>query len=410
MALNVAVIPVGDALKWDDTARGVMLSSFYWGYIVTQVPGGWMAKKYGPKILFGWGVGWASFLTILWPFTRSSFGISLFLRILTGLGEGVTFPAVYHLISQWYPKMEKSTITSVISIAPTLGIVIANGLSPAIINNLRWESIFFLYGGVGIVWSVFWLLLAIDYPSDNSSISLMRPSTEEIQFILDNQEIEEDHSSNISIYKILTTPAYLAIIFNHFSYNWAYYIFASWLPTYLKKQLQFDLDSAGAISMLPYLLMTVVGISSGYFADKLITRNIFSVQVVRKIFQLLGTLLPSMFLVLLSTLPNLSVTTTVAIMFSALATAPFTMAGHSSNFLDITNKYCGLLYSISNAVATIPGIVGVYLTGYILNVSNNNWNIVFLLAASLSFLAAIIFTIFAKGELLDFDDDEKIIN
>jgi len=411
MALNLAIIPVGDRMKWDDSTRGVLLSAFYWGYILTQVPGGWLAKKYGAKIIFGWGIASASLLTVIWPLTLFNFELSVIVRVLTGIGEGVTFPAAYHLIALWYPKTEKSTISASVTIAPSIGTVIANGLSPLVIDYLRWESIFYLAGGIGVIWSIFWLLLVIDYPTDRRSLSIFLPSEEEIEYIKSHQDRDDNHAAatKVSIKKIVTEPAFICIMINHFSYNWGYYVFASWLPTYLKKELNFDLDAAGIISILPYFLMTLVGIPSGYFADKLAAKRVARLIVIRKTFQMLGTVLPAFFLILLCSIPNLSVTGAVTIMFAALSTAPFTTAGHSSNFVDISTKYCGLLFSISNVGATVPGIVGVYFTGFILT-ETNNWNIVFLLAASLYILGAASFLFFAKVDKIDFDEDpERVV-
>uniref|UniRef100_A0A6B2L4Z0 Major facilitator superfamily (MFS) profile domain-containing protein n=1 Tax=Arcella intermedia TaxID=1963864 RepID=A0A6B2L4Z0_9EUKA len=277
------------------------------------------------------------------------------------------------------------------------------------INHLRWESIFFLGGGIGLLWSVLWLLLAIDHPSDKLSTSIYLPSEEEINYIKSNQDRDGHHSSDVSLAKIFTEPAFLCAVLNHFAYNWGYYIFASWLPTYLKKKLSFDLESAGFISVLPYLLMTIIGMPAGYVADKLISKNIASTLFVRRMFQMLGTLLPALFLVLLCFIPNLNATSAVAIMICALATTPFTTAGHSSNFLDLSTKHVSLLFSISNAVATIPGIVGVYITGFILN-ETQNWDIVFLLAASIYFVAALSFLFFSKAEKIDFDQTHLLRN
>lgn len=54
VVLSVAIIPiVKDKPDWDnESTRGLILSSFFWGYIITQLPGGWMAKRYGGKVSF----------------------------------------------------------------------------------------------------------------------------------------------------------------------------------------------------------------------------------------------------------------------------------------------------------------------------------------------------------------------
>jgi len=202
---------------------------------------------------------------------------------------------------------------------------------------------------------------------------------------------------------MLTETGFLVTAFNHFAYNWGYYVFSSWLPTYLKS-LNYDLSSTGIISFLPYILMPFVGIPSGILADKLISSGRIPTVYVRKIFQMAGTLIPTFFLILLSVMRP-PATVAVVMMVCALACAPFSTAGYNSNYLDLTTKYTGILYSFSNTTATIPGIIGVSLTGYILDSSHQNWSIVFLLAASIYIAAAVLFLFFAKGETVDFDDE-----
>jgi len=142
MALNVSIILVSEKEHWSDTAQGVVLSAFYWGYICTQLLGGWLATRFGGKLVFGWGLVWASLVTIIWPFTTEYFPLTVFIRVITGLGEGVTYPAVFQLLALWYPKTEKSFWACFLGVAPSIGTVFANGLSPVIIEGLHWQSVF----------------------------------------------------------------------------------------------------------------------------------------------------------------------------------------------------------------------------------------------------------------------------
>jgi len=292
-------------------------------------------------------------------------------------------------------------------VAPTIGTVIANGISPVVIEYWNWESVFYLAGGFGVVWSTFWFLFVTDSPDDRDSVSCVHIEMEEVSFITSNQDKLTDSSSDnaISYSKVLREPAFLVLGLNHFAYNWGYYVFASWLPTYLKNKLKFDLSSAGIISFLPYILMSFVGIPSGIAVDKAVKSGCNLLRM-RKIFQTLGTFLPAFFLILLSFLPNLSATSAIAIMISALVSAPFSAAGHTPNFIDISTKHAGALFSITNTFATIPGIVGVYFTGFILDSTNENWSIVFLLAASIYLVSMVLWLIFAKAEQIDFDKEK----
>jgi len=293
MALNVSILLVSQKEHWSDTSQGIVLSAFYWGYIVTQIPGGWLAVRYGGKLVFGWGLVWASLVTIIWPFTTDNFALTVFIRVVTGLGEGVTYPAVFQLLAVWYPKTEKSFWACFLGVAPSIGTVLANGLSPVIIVGLHWESVFFIAGGFGIIWGFFWFMFTTDSPQDDLSVSCVRIESNELEYITSHQE-KRSHSGRPSYKKMLTNSGFIVAGINHFAYNWGYYVFSAWLPTYLKS-LNYNLSSTGIISFLPYILMPFVGIPSGIVADKLISSGRIPTVYVRKIFQLAGTLIPTFF-------------------------------------------------------------------------------------------------------------------
>jgi ACS family sodium-dependent inorganic phosphate cotransporter len=71
--ISVAIIPMAEEFGWSDTERGLVLSSFFAGYLVTQVLGGWLAQKLGGKVVLGFGVLWWSAFTIITPSSASSF-------------------------------------------------------------------------------------------------------------------------------------------------------------------------------------------------------------------------------------------------------------------------------------------------------------------------------------------------
>ena len=67
---------------------GLILGSFFFGYVITQLPGGWLGTRFGGKYLFGLGVLCTSVLTIFTPLAaRHSVGMLILVRILEGLGE-----------------------------------------------------------------------------------------------------------------------------------------------------------------------------------------------------------------------------------------------------------------------------------------------------------------------------------
>merc|ERR1739844_887618 len=75
---------------WDSKEQGLILGSFFYGYVLTQIPGGFLAEKYGGKWFYGIGTLCTAILTLLTPLAASG-GVGWFmaLRVLEGLGEGV---------------------------------------------------------------------------------------------------------------------------------------------------------------------------------------------------------------------------------------------------------------------------------------------------------------------------------
>ena len=71
--------------------------------------------------------------------------------------------------------------------------------------------------------------------------------------------------------------------------------------------------------------------------------------------------------------------------------------GWGSNHLDIAPRHAGVVMGLSNTAATIPGIVGVYASGLILQWTHS-WTLVFQVAAGVYLFGMVFYLIFASGE------------
>jgi ACS family sodium-dependent inorganic phosphate cotransporter len=300
--LSVAILPIAEEYEWDDPTRGLVLSSFFWGYIFTQIPGGYLAQKYGGKVVLGTGVMFASLFTIVTPFFASQLPIFIVARFLTGFAEGVSYPTVHHLMARWLPKTERGAITFAWSGAH-VGTVLSYLISPYIINEFHWPSLFFITGGMGLMWCCAWLVFVEATPD----ILYMRrknhclPMAEsEYQYIKFGVPPALDEDQHIPWCRLLSSSAVWAIIITHFAANWGFYVLLTWLPTYFDKELGFDLENAGFFSVLPFLLTAVIAMITGRLSDCLINKRIMSLLTARKFFQSLGALSAALFLTLLA--------------------------------------------------------------------------------------------------------------
>ncbi|CAG2193628.1 SLC17A5 [Mytilus edulis] len=103
----------GGELNWDPEIQGYVLGGFYWGYLITQMPAGWIATRYGGKIVTGWSMFVSMIFTLLTPFAaRTSFIFAVVVRIVIGLSTGAVFPAMHSLLGNWVPPSERSKFTA----------------------------------------------------------------------------------------------------------------------------------------------------------------------------------------------------------------------------------------------------------------------------------------------------------
>jgi MFS family permease len=109
LSIAVTAPVIMSEFGWDEAALGIILSSFFWGYTLLQIPGGWLADRYGGKIVLGMGVLWWSFFMMITPMARTVVNMTV-VRALMGLGEGVNFPSIQSLTSRWIPSQERSRV------------------------------------------------------------------------------------------------------------------------------------------------------------------------------------------------------------------------------------------------------------------------------------------------------------
>lgn len=387
--MSVAVIPMATEFGWDQTMRGIVLSSFFYGYLATQVLGGWLADRYGGKVVLGFGVLWWSVFTLLTPPAAFvSFACLFIVRVGMGFGEGVAFPAVYKLFAQWIPRQERARSVGFNASGIPLGTVTALFFTPVIVTQSGWPAVFYVFGGLGFVWYVFWHFFASDSPETHSSISRA-----EIEAIRVNTPSPPKNES-IPWGMLLSRAPVWAIIINHFCSNWGFYVILTWLPTYFTQVLHAELHKVGVYTVLPWLVMFLMSNVAGWIADRLLKAGI-SLTLVRKLMQTVGFLGAAIFLTLISGVHTIGLA--IFYMCCALGLGAFALSGFAVNHLDIGPRYAGILLGFSNTAGTLPGIIGVTLTGMILD-ATGSWQLVFLISAGIYVFGLIVWWLFATGE------------
>jgi len=215
--LSVAILPMANEFGWNEDVRGNILSSFFWGYICLQLPGSWLATRFGGKLVIGLGMLFSSLFTCVTPFVAESMPLLLISRFVTGFAEAVTYPTLAVLVSQWAPAHEKAQIMGFIWGGAYLGTVAAMLSGPPLIEAVGWRYSFVVNGVMGGLWTILWLAIAASSPEEMRGIR-----RQEVQYIRSTQGIPYSESRRTEVtfgaIKILFSSIHFwAIVIANFS-------------------------------------------------------------------------------------------------------------------------------------------------------------------------------------------------
>jgi MFS transporter, ACS family, solute carrier family 17 (sodium-dependent inorganic phosphate cotransporter), other len=386
--ISVAAIAMQEQFGWSETLKGLVLSAFFAGYLLFQLPGGYLANRFGGKRVLGASVLWWSVCTMLTPIAAATLPLLFTARVAIGLGEGVAFSALYEMFSRWAPRVERSRWIAILLSGVPLGTLFALSVSGGIIARWGWPAVFYCFGGVGFIWAGFWFVKVYADPAQHPDISAAERA------LIEGDRVQTTVNQAIPWRRLLSIPAVWALAVNHFCSNWGLYMLLSWLPSYFRKIQHLSIADAGFYSAAPWLSMLVMINVAGWIADAMIRRKV-SITTVRKLMQITGLLGSGLFLLLARDVADS--TSALLMMCGALGTLAFTWAGFAPNHLDIAPRYAGVLAGFSNTAGTIPGVIGVAVTGALVQ-SSGNYASAFLLTAGINLLGALVWLAFATGE------------
>jgi MFS transporter, ACS family, glucarate transporter len=286
----------GKELGFTDIQLGLLFSAFSLAYGGFEIPTGIMVDKIGPRRTLFRIVVWWSVFTILTGLatsfsigniTISSFSIGniavssfsigniaissfiflLVVRFLFGAGEAGAFPTVSVTIARWFPHAERGSMQSVVWMGSRLGGALAPILSVALAAHYGWRSVFYIFGSLGVIWSIVWWFWFRDEPRDMKGIS-----TEEIKEIEANRTIKDVSHKLLPLKTIIKNTNLWALMGMYHCLLYGAYFYMTWMPKYLQKGRGVSKEDTAWLTSVPFVLgmagCIVGGFASDYFAKK----------------------------------------------------------------------------------------------------------------------------------------------
>lgn len=455
--ISVAIIPMAQDFGWSPTTTGLVQSSFFYGYLVSQLPGGYIVSRYGGRAILPAGVVIWSVATAAVPVLASTVAGLCISRAAVGLGEGVAPSSATDIVARAIDPKERSRAISFIFGGLHVGSLLGLLVAPPIIEEFGWPVVFYIFGGIGLAWSAW-------FESLNNTIKEQEPDVAMALAMSDDEEYElqgqgrttsyrvknggrdgeqksdsiieyssssseeqeegegEDNSSDVAASpgghggggiprkqripwrSFLRNTPIQALAYTHFCNNWFHYTMLAWLPTYFTDTLSLDLMKAAQVSILPPAAAICVSAIAGPTADGLIERGV-DVGSVRKLSQCAAFLGPAACLLLACGVENGP--GTVALVTLSLGLASFSLAGLYCNHADLSPKYAPVLLGLTNTCGAIPGIMGVACTGFLFD-KTCSWTLALFYPSIFFFLTgSLVFAFYGSAERQDFSENNE---
>jgi MFS family permease len=157
-------------LHMNSLQAGAVAGIFFWGYLLLQVPGGYLASRWSTK-------QFVSILLVVWGCCAAGCGLVRtwqqlwVMRLLLGVAEGGMYPATLVLLSHWFPRKERARANAWFSVALPLSLVISAPLSGWLLDRWNWRVMLVAEGALPLLWVLLWRAIIYDYPRQAPWIS-----------------------------------------------------------------------------------------------------------------------------------------------------------------------------------------------------------------------------------------------
>ncbi|KAJ2948827.1 hypothetical protein O0L34_g5755 [Tuta absoluta] len=401
--LSIGIVAMTDSSKtdffdWSVQRQSVILSSFFWGYIVLQVPGGMLSARVGSKILLLATVTTNSVVSILLPLAAHHGGWKMVCacRIVQGLSQGFLFPSTHNLLSKWAPLEEKSRFGTFVYAGVMIGMAAQYFISGFIVSAWGWPAIFYVNGAFGSLWVAIYAFIGADSPQTSMVIGV-----EEQRYIMESTGQTGDRTKLKTPWKsIFTCVPFLILMIAHGGQNWGFFTLITLMPTYMANVLEADIKQNGILSALPYLAIFMMSFPMGFLADWILKKELLSTTNTRKLMNSIGMYGPAIALIGLSYTPPGQLMLAVALLMLVVGINAAQMAGVMLVHIDMAPNFAGTLMGITNCFANIISLIAPLAAGAMLNDQTNpsDWRTVFFVASAVYIATNTLFVIFGSSE------------
>ena len=374
VCISTAAPAIKDELGISDVEMGYVFSAFTLAYALFEVPSGWLADRFGARLMLTRIVLWWSAMTAatgLVPGFRSLVAV----RFLFGVGEAGTFPSMARAYARWLPARERGRAFGLALMTAALGGAATQPLVIALLTRIHWRHTFMMFGLVGVAWAAAWFWWYRDDPHAHGGVNAA-----ELRAIGNDPPAPHRRVPWGSVLRARNMLA-LCGMYTLTIYGWYFYI--TWLPTYLMRARGFALQEVGWLAALPLLCIAACVLIGGWASDVLARR--WGSRPGRRAPAMLG--LPLAAGAIVGAMATPAPTTAALLLAAAAGLAALGIGPAWAVCLEIGGRHAGVVSGAMNTFGNLGGSLSPIVVGWCLQ-RWGSWNMSLTTVAVCYLLAA----------------------
>jgi sugar phosphate permease len=346
---------------------GLAFTVFGIAYGLFEIPGGWLADRFGPRRTLTAGVCWWSLFTAASGWARGLISLVGY-RFLFGLGQACCFPNLTRAFSNWFQGQDRTRAQSLMWLAARWGGAFTPLLVVFTLEFVTWRQSFYLYGAVGFLWAwLFWRWFR-DQPNDP------RPAESA-------PAMQERSGVTVPWKRLFANRSVWLLCLQYACLSYGFWFYLTWLPTYVREQFgleQADRYLAALLAAPPLFLAGIGCVLAGWLTPRLV-RRLGDVRRVRRGLGVLGHAVACTMLLVSIRLED-PVLSMIAMGFSCFGN-DLAMPGSWAGCMDMGGRFSGTLSGTMNMWGCLGGLLAPWTIPYILAAAGGQWRIVILVIA-----------------------------
>jgi MFS transporter, ACS family, glucarate transporter len=385
-----------------NTQTGIIISLFFAGYGIFQIPAGFIVKKTGIRTAYTLGMIFTSAFTFLMGRVDTAMHLKV-LRVLIGISEAPVVISSTATINNWFPSREKGTATGIFLAGSKFGPFLVPPICAWILLNYDWRHIFLFFSIPGVILGLLWFILVRNTPAESRFVNeaelhhINEETNDAAQAEPGTQALKEATAFKFGFIDKIIRTSHLAPLktSRDLFTSWDIYgaaigymcmvgivdgVLMSWLPKYLLEEHQFNIVNSAVLASAPFAGNVLGNLVGGWISDNVFARR-------RKPLMLVSAFCTIFMMAIMMNAPHDKVLLTVVLFMVGFLLS----LGYSAYSVYAMGRVEKTSYPVAYAIINMGGQLGAVIMPLLVGIllDNYDWSAVFM-ALSVAALVCLI--------------------